>query len=106
MIVSNTSAMDILALHLDRSVHPGSKDVPLVQRWESLADEFKVPHLIKKKCGNMNTTSPSERMFQYLRVNNHSLRIAVLKGHLQKLKRKDVVDELSKNSCLSSGEYL
>lgn len=107
VIVSNTSAMDIIALHLDRSVHPGNKDVPVVQRWEHLADEFEVPNLTKKKCGNLSTTlSPSERMFQHLRMTNHSLAISDLKKKLEAVDRKDVVEELNKYSSLSSGGYL
>ena len=107
MIVSNASAMDIISLHMDRSVYPGNKGVPVVQRWEHLADEFEVPNLTKKKCGNMSATlSPSERMFQHLRMNNPSLPIADLKKHLENVKRNDVVEELNKNSSLSSGRYL
>ena len=107
VIVSNTSAMDIIALHLDRSVHPRTKDVPVVQRWEHLADEFEVPNLTKKKCGNLSTTlSPSERMFQHLRMTNHSLAISDLKKKLEAVDRKDVVEELNKYSSLSSGGYL
>ena len=107
VIVSNTSAMDIIALHLDRSVHPGNKDVPVVQRWEHLADEFEVPNLTKKKCGNLSTTlSPSERMFQHLRMTNQSLAISDLKKKLEAVDRKDVVEELNKYSSLLSGGYL
>ncbi|XP_015758640.1 PREDICTED: uncharacterized protein LOC107337909 isoform X3 [Acropora digitifera] len=103
VIVCNSSAMDIIALYLDRSLHPGRRDLPLVQRWEHLADEFKVSDSIKMKCGSMSTRiSPSERMFQYLRVANHSLRIADLIKHLQKMKRNEVVRELNSNSSLSS----
>lgn len=105
VIVSNTSAMDIIALHLDRSVHPRNKDGPVVQRWEHLADEFEVPNLTKKKCGNLSTTlSPSERMFQHLRMTNHSLAISDLKKKLEAVDRKDVVEELNKYSSLSSDD--
>lgn len=99
--------MDIISLHLDRSVHPGGKDVPVVQCWEHLADEFDMPDLTKKKCGNMSATlSPSEKMFQHLQMKNPSLPIADLKKCLEEVERKDVVEELNKNISLSSGGYL
>lgn len=107
VIASNASAMDIIALHLDRSVHSGNKDVSVVQRWEHLADEFEVPIVTKRKCRNFSTTlGPSERMFQHLRMTNHSLAISDLKKKLEAVDRKDVVEELNKYSSLSSGGYL
>lgn len=102
-IVRKAMVMDALALHLDRSVCPGSKDVPVTQRWEHLADELEVPYETKKRCENFVGKSPSETMFDYLSVTEGSLSIKTLKFHLCKLERKDVVSELDKNSILSRG---
>jgi len=99
-IVSKVKVMDMLSLHLDRSDCPGSKDVPLTQRWEHLADEFKVPDDTKRQCENFpnGKLSPSESMFEYLRTTMDSLTIGMLKGYLRELHRLDVIDELVKNS--------
>ena len=79
-IVSKVRVMDMLALYLDRSVCPGSRDVPLTQRWEHLADVFKVPEEKKRQCENFTgTLSPSENMFNYLCVTNDSLTIKTIK---------------------------
>ena len=94
--------MDMLSLHLDRSVRLGRRGVPLTQRWEHLADEFKVPDEIKRQCENFTgKLSPSECMFEHLCMTNDSLSIEALKVQLLKLKRKDVADELDNNSSLS-----
>ena len=105
-IINKAKVMDALALHLDRSVCPGSKEVPVAQRWEHLADEFKVPDETKKRCENFLRRSPSESMFDYLRVTEGSLPIKTLKFHLRNLGRKEVVNELDKNSSLSRGTFV
>lgn len=102
-IIRNATIMDTLPLYLDRSVCPGSKDVPVTQRWEHLADEFKVPDETRKRCENLLGKSPSESMFDHLSVTKGSLPIKTLKFHLCKLGRNDVVSELDENSILSRG---
>ena len=98
--------MDVLSLHLDRSVYPGRGDVLQVQRWEHLADEFEVPDEIKRQCENFTgKRSPSECMFEHLCLTNDSLPIEVLKDQLREIKRKDVADELNNNSSLSGKFY-
>ncbi|XP_078382169.1 uncharacterized protein LOC144664816 [Oculina patagonica] len=92
-IVSRASVMDALALHLDRSVSPGKRAVPLTQRWEHLADEYEVSDETKRKCYTGNL-SPSEAMFNYLCTTNGSLKIGTLKEYLRQIGRKDVVTEL------------
>ena len=100
-IVSKVRVMDMLALYLDRSVCPGSRDVPLTQRWEHLADEFKVPEEKKKQCENFTgTLSPSENMFNYLCVTNDSLIIKTIKEKLKQIRRNDIVAKLQKNRLL------
>lgn len=100
-IVSKASIMDVLALHLDRSVCPGKRGAILTQRWEHLADELKVTKEIKRQCetytGNL---SPSEAMFEYVRMTNDTLPIGTLKTYLRELGRNDVVTEFKKNSYL------
>ena len=62
-IVSREDAMDVLILHLDRSVclAPG---IPATQRWEHLADQFKVPDDVKSQCANFSgKLSSSESLF-------------------------------------------
>lgn len=100
-IVSKASIMDVLALHLDRSVCPGKRGAILTQRWEHLADELKVSDDIKRQCetytGNL---SPSEAMFEY-QCTNDTLAIGTLKTFLRELGRNDVVTELEKNNNLT-----
>ena len=95
--------MDMLSLHLDRSVRLGRRGVPLTQRWEHLADELKVPDKIKRQCENFTgkLQSPSECMFEHLCMTKGALSIEALKVQLLELKRKDVADELDNNSSLS-----
>ena len=98
--------MDVLSLHLDRSVCPGRRDVPLTQRWEHLADVLEVPDKIKRQCENFTgKLSPSECIFEHLCLTNDSLSIEVLKDQLVEIKRKDVADELNNNSSLSGKFY-
>jgi len=100
-IVSKVKVMDVLSLHLDRSVCPGSKDMPLTQRWEHLADEFNVPDEKKRQCENFTgNLSPSENMLEYLCVTHDLLPIKTLKDHLRELGRKDVVADLDNNRDL------
>ena len=100
-IVSKVRVMDMLALYLDRSVCPGSRDVPLTQRWEHLADVFKVPEEKKRQCENFTgTLSPSENMFNYLCVTNDSLTIKTIKEKLKEIRRNDIVAKLQKNNFL------
>ena len=92
--------MDVLILHLDRSVclAPG---VPVTQRWEHLADHFKVPEDFKSRCANFSgKLSSSESLFEHLRVTKDSLTVKNVKSCLKKLERNDVVAELEKNSHL------
>lgn len=95
--------MDMICLHLDRSVSPSVRvAAPVGQRWEHLADEFKVPDDVKRRCVTYNgNLSPSEAMFEYLRTARGSLTIETIKGYLRELWRKDVIDELEKNKDLS-----
>ena len=103
VIVNNAKAMDIICLYLDRSVSPGCRGVPLPEGWEHLADKFNLPDSEKKNCRNFSTRSPSESMFEYLRINEESLLITAIKRKLESLDRNDVVVELNKNSSLSEG---
>ncbi len=99
--------MDVLTLHLDRSVIPGLRGVAVTQRWEHLADEFKVPDEIKRKCENFKESqmSPSEAMFEYLCTTRDSLTIETLKSYLKKLGRNDVVLELERNNDLKGTSH-
>ena len=103
-IISKASVMDALALHLDRSVTPGKRSsIQLTQRWEHLADEFKVEDEIKRRCeSNAGNSSPSEAMFNYLCTTHGSLSIRTLKKYLKGLGRNDVVTELEKGSLLGN----
>ena len=99
-IVSKEDIMDVLILHLDRSVclAPG---VPAIQRWEHLADQFKVLYDVKSQCANFSgKLSSSESLFEHLRVTKDSLTVEEVKSCLKKLERNDVVAELEKNSHL------
>ena len=72
-IVSREDAMDVLILHLDRSVclAPG---IPATQRWEHLADQFEVPDDIKSQCANFSgKLSSSESLFEHLHMCNTRL---------------------------------
>ena len=100
-IVSKAKVMDMLALYLDRSVCPGARGVPLTQRWEHLADEFKLQEDKKRQCENFNgMKSPSENMFNYLCATRVSLTIKTIKGELKEIGRNDIVLEMEKNSRL------
>ena len=100
-IVSKAKVMDMLALYLDRSVCPGSRGVPLIQRWEHLADEFKLQGDKKRQCENFTgMQSPSENMFNYLCATRVSLTIKTIKGKLKEIGRNDIVLEMEKNSRL------
>ena len=106
-IVSKAIIMDMICLHLDRSVSPSVRVASLItQRWEHLADEFKVPDDVKRQCvtytGNL---SPSEAMFEYLCRTHGSLKIETIKKYLAKLGRNDVIEVLEKNKDLS-GEWI
>ena len=99
-IVSREDAMDVLILHLDRSVclAPG---IPATQRWEHLADQFEVPDDIKSQCANFSgKLSSSESLFEHLCATQDSLTVKEVKSCLKKLGRNDVVAELEKNSHL------
>ena len=102
--------MDMICLHLDRSVAPRvPAAAPIRQRWEHLADEFKVPDDVKRRCENYKNytrnLSPSEVMFEYLRTTRGSLKIETIKEYLGGLGRKDVIKELEENKYLS-GEWI
>lgn len=100
-IVSKAKIMDMLALYLDRSVCPGSRGVPLIQRWEHLADEFKVQEDKKRQCENFTgIQSPSENMFSYLCATRVSLTIKTIKEKLKEIGRNDIICEMEKNSRL------
>ena len=106
-IVSKAIIMDLICLHLDRSVSTSARvAAPLTQRWEHLADEFKVPNDIKRQCvtytGNL---SPSEAMFEYVRRTHGALKIGTIKKYLRELGRRDVIEELEENVDLS-GEWI
>ena len=93
-IVSKASITDMICLHLDRSVSP--RAAPLVQRWEHLADEFKVPEVVKVQCANYTgTLSPSEAVFEHLHATRGSLPIQIIKRYLRELERNDVDPDLS-----------
>ena len=99
-IVSKGDIMDVLILHLDRSVclAPG---IPATQRWEHLADQFKVPDDVKSQCANFSgKLSSSESLFEHLCATQDSLTVKEVKSCLKKLERNDVVAELEKNSHL------
>ena len=99
-IVSREDAMDVLILHLDRSVclAPG---IPAIQRWEYLADQFRVPDDVKSQCENFSgKLSSSESLFEHLCATQDSLTVKEVKSCLKKLGRNDVVAELEKNSHL------
>ena len=97
----------MICLHLDRSVAQGVQvAAPIVQRWEHLADEFKVPDDVKRRCENYTgNLSPSEAMFEYIRTTHGSLTIETIKQYLRGLGRNDVIKELEKNKDLS-GEWI
>ena len=102
-ILDKTSIMDVICLHLDRSVCPKFRGAALLTpRWEHLADYFKVEDKIKRECGRLNRLSPSEAMFKQLCVSQGSLTVGGLKRYLldPQLARKDVVKELEENSEL------
>ena len=100
-IVSNAKIMDMLALYLDRSVCPGSRGVSLIQRWEHLADEFKVQEDKKRQCENFTgIQSPSEKMFDHLCATRVSLTIKTIKEKLKEIGRNDIICEMEKNSRL------
>lgn len=103
-IVSKAKIMDMICLHLDRSVSPSVKvGALIIQRWEHLADEFKVPDDVKRRCVTYTrNTSPSEAMFGYLRTTYGSLKIETIKSYLRELGRNDVIQELGKNKDLFS----
>lgn len=106
-IVSKAKIMDMICLHLDRSVSPSVQVPALIrQRWEHLADEFKVPDDVKRRCATYTmNTSPSEAMFGYLRTTHGSLKIETIKSYLRVLGRNDVIQELEKNKELF-GEWI
>ena len=84
-IVSREDAMDVLILHLDRSVclAPG---IPATQRWEHLADQFEVPDDIKSQCANFSgKLSSSESLFEHLCATQDSLTVKEVKSCLKKL---------------------
>lgn len=106
-IVSKAIIMDMICLHLDRSVSPSVQVAALIrQRWEHLADEFKVPDDVKRRCVTYTgNSSPSEAMFGYLRTTHGSLEIGTIKRYLRELGRNDVIEELEKNKDLF-GEWI
>ena len=105
-IVSKTDIMDVLVLHLDRSVCRGVRGVPVTRRWEHLADQFKVPDEIKRECENFtgNQLSPSEALFDHLCAAYDSLTIGEIKSYLKKLGRNDVF-RLRKNTSRLKGKH-
>ena len=105
-IVSREDAMDVLILHLDRSVclAPG---IPAIQRWEHLADQFRVPDDVKSQCEHFSgKLSSSETFFEQLCATQDSLTVKEVKSGLKKLGRNDVVAELEKNSHLKGNDTL
>ena len=98
-IVNNTKVMDVICLHLDRSISPKFRVAgPLAQRWEHLADLFHLTNEMKIQCqsytaGNL---TPSEAMFECLSTTRGSLTIKALKNYLKKIGRDDVVHEFIK----------
>ncbi|PFX16435.1 Snake venom metalloprotease inhibitor 02D01 [Stylophora pistillata] len=100
-IVDKEDVMDVLVLHLDRSVcfAPG---IPAIQRWVHLADQFKVPDDVKSQCADFSgKLSSSEALFEHLCAVQDALSVGEIKKKLKKLGRNDVVAELEKNSKLT-----
>lgn len=107
-IVNRAGLMDVFSLHLDRPNCPSKRqDFLIPAGWEQLADEYKVPEEIKRKCQNFykGNLSPSNAMFEYLEATSNFFNIGITNTHLRKLGRNDIIcdiDEvMDKNSGLS-----
>lgn len=107
-IVNKVIVMDVLCLHLDRSVCPRFRGAgPVTQRWEHLADVFEVPADVKSQCANYSVKlTPSEAMFECLSTTWGSLTIGTLRKYLEEIGRNDVVKVLIKKKSGLPGKSI
>ena len=73
------------------------KEKPGQQNWEHLADAFDVPGSESDNFGESIDDSPTESLFDYLKVKKPSLTIGEIKKHLEILKMQDVLDVLAQS---------
>ena len=104
VIVSKVHVMDDLACRLDQPICHEKREVPTAtQYWVHLAEEFKVPIKVVKKCKQNSVSSPSRNMLEFQEACDPDFTVKSLKDGLQVIPRYDLVVKLEQ--CCLPGEF-
>ena len=103
-IVTNVRIMDELARSLDQPIYRGEQEPPIVQHWEHLAAEFRVPEDVVTKCQTNPQFSPSKHMFGFLEARTPNFSVKELNDGLSFISRNDLVKKIKQ--CGLAGEFL
>ena len=102
-IVKNVHVKDTLARQLDQPLCHGGREVPIIQYWPHLAEEFKVSEDVRIKCQHNIENSPTKHMFEFLEAQAPNFSVSDLKVGLKGISRKDLVKRLEQ--CYLLGEF-
>ena len=104
VIVTKAHVMDELASRLDRPICHDKREVPATtQYWLHLAEEFKVPNAVVKRCQQNYLSSPSRNMLEFQEACDPDFSIKELKDGLQGIQRNDLVVKL--DQCSLPGKF-
>lgn len=96
--------MDDLCCRLDQPICHGKREVPAATSyWVHLAEEFKVPIEVVKKCRQNSVSSPSRNMLEFQEARDPDFTVKSLKDGLQVIPRNDLVVKL--NQCCLPGKF-
>ena len=101
-VVARVQAMQELADALDRpSIGHGSQELPLIQYWKHLFEEFRdafnLPQDVAKMCQLASEDSPSRNMFEHLKSKQPDFLISKLIEGLRDIQRNDLVKLLEQS---------
>ena len=100
--MDRVQAMQELADALDRpSIGHGSQELPLIQYWKHLFEEFRdafnLPQDVAKMCQLASEDSPSRNMFEHLKSKQPDCLISKLIEELRDIQRNDLVKLLEQS---------
>ena len=68
-----------------------------LKNWQNLAAKLDIPRKVFKSFETCDTTNSTEQLFELLKVHKPGLTIAVLFKHLEKIRRRDVINAIKKS---------
>ena len=103
-IVRNVRVLDLLACHLDQPSCFGKREVPIIQYWPHLAEEFEMSEDTVIKCQHNCESSPSKSMLEFQEGCEPQFTVLELKGELKDIGRNDLAKKLEQ--CNLPGKFL